>query len=90
MKVFGCEDNLLPLSLTVELYFGGMAIEIMTMLVVPVLYCAVQERKLAWGIADPRFAEHPESAGATAAASPIEPDAPTEEHGDGAEDGRRP
>jgi Cu(I)/Ag(I) efflux system membrane protein CusA/SilA len=38
--------------------FGGMIIEIMTMLIVPVLYCAVQEWKLRLGIEDPRFAEH--------------------------------
>jgi Cu(I)/Ag(I) efflux system membrane protein CusA/SilA len=37
---------------------GGMLIEIMTMLVVPVLYCAVQEWKLLFGIRDPRFAEN--------------------------------
>ncbi len=28
------------------------------MLVVPVLYCSVQEWKLGLGIEDPRFAEH--------------------------------
>jgi Cu(I)/Ag(I) efflux system membrane protein CusA/SilA len=38
--------------------FGGMIIEIMTMLVVPVLYCWVQEWKLFLHIEDPRFAEH--------------------------------
>ncbi|HUS38823.1 MAG TPA: efflux RND transporter permease subunit, partial [Pirellulales bacterium] len=38
--------------------FGGMMIEIMTMLVVPVLYCSVQEWKLSLGIKDPRFAKH--------------------------------
>lgn len=37
---------------------GGMAIEIMTMLVVPVLYCSVMEWKLRLGISDSRFAEH--------------------------------
>jgi Cu(I)/Ag(I) efflux system membrane protein CusA/SilA len=37
--------------------FGGMAIEIMTMLVVPVLYCLAMEWKLRLGIDDPRFAE---------------------------------
>jgi hypothetical protein len=36
--------------------FGGMLIAIMTMLVVPVLYCSVQEWKLRLGIEDPRFA----------------------------------
>ena len=37
--------------------FGGMLIEVMTMLVVPVLYCSVMEWKLKLGIEDPRFAE---------------------------------
>ena len=37
---------------------GGMVIAIMTMLVVPVLYCTVQEWKLRLGIRDPRFAQH--------------------------------
>ncbi|RMG40760.1 MAG: efflux RND transporter permease subunit, partial [Planctomycetota bacterium] len=55
-------DVMVPMAIP---SFGGMAIEIMTMLVVPVLYCAVQERKLAWGIADPRFAEHSGGEGAT-------------------------
>ncbi|MFO7903997.1 MAG: efflux RND transporter permease subunit [Pirellulaceae bacterium] len=39
---------------------GGMLIEIMTMLVVPVLYCSVQEWKLRLGIQDRRFARHDE------------------------------
>lgn len=37
---------------------GGMAIEIITMLVVPVLYCSVMEWKLKLGMDDPRFAKH--------------------------------
>ena len=37
--------------------FGGMTIEIMTMIVVPVLYCSVMEWNLKFGIDDPRFAE---------------------------------
>ena len=37
---------------------GGATIAILNTLVVPVLYCAVQERKLKWNIAEPRFAEH--------------------------------
>ena len=44
---------------------GGMVIEIMTMLVVPVLYCSVQEWKLTLGIEDPRFAQHVAETGAT-------------------------
>ena len=35
-----------------------MTIVIMTMFIVPTLYCAVQEWKLRWGIEDPRFAAH--------------------------------
>ena len=38
--------------------FGRMLIEIMTMLVVPVLYCSLQEWKIRFGIEDPRFAAH--------------------------------
>jgi Cu(I)/Ag(I) efflux system membrane protein CusA/SilA len=38
--------------------FGGMMIAIMTMFVVPVLYCWVQEWKLRHGIEDARFAAH--------------------------------
>jgi len=38
--------------------FGGMVIEVMTMLVVPVLYCSVQEWKLRLGVEDPRIAAH--------------------------------
>jgi Cu(I)/Ag(I) efflux system membrane protein CusA/SilA len=38
--------------------FGGMLLEVLTMFVVPVLYCSVQEWKLRFGIRDPRFAEH--------------------------------
>jgi Cu(I)/Ag(I) efflux system membrane protein CusA/SilA len=37
--------------------FGGMTIEIITMLVVPVLYCMFMEWKLKFGIQDERFAE---------------------------------
>ena len=38
--------------------FGGMTIEIMTMLVVPVLYCSAMEWKLKLGIKDERFVEN--------------------------------
>jgi Cu(I)/Ag(I) efflux system membrane protein CusA/SilA len=48
-------DIMVPMAIP---SFGGMIIEIMTMLVVPVLYCSVQEWKLRFGIEDPRFAEH--------------------------------
>ena len=40
---------------------GGMAIVILTMFIVPTLYCAVEEWKLRLGIRDPRFAAHPEA-----------------------------
>jgi Cu(I)/Ag(I) efflux system membrane protein CusA/SilA len=48
-------DIMVPMAIP---SFGGMIIEIMTMLIVPVLYCSVQEWKLRLGIKDPRFAEH--------------------------------
>ncbi|TWU34871.1 efflux RND transporter permease subunit [Novipirellula artificiosorum] len=47
-------DIMVPMAIP---SFGGMTIEIMTMLVVPVLYCAAMEWKLRLGIDDPRFAE---------------------------------
>lgn len=48
-------DIMVPMAIP---SFGGMLIEIMTMLVVPVLYCSVQEWKLKFDIEDPRFKEH--------------------------------
>jgi Cu(I)/Ag(I) efflux system membrane protein CusA/SilA len=48
-------DIMIPMAIP---SFGGMTIEIMTMFIVPTLYCAVQEWKLRLGIKDPRFAEH--------------------------------
>jgi len=48
-------DIMVPMAIP---SFGGMVIEVMTMLVVPVLYCAFQEWKLRLGIEDPRFAQH--------------------------------
>ncbi|MFH1268720.1 MAG: efflux RND transporter permease subunit, partial [Planctomycetota bacterium] len=51
-------DIMVPMAIP---SFGGMVIEIMTMLVVPVLYCSVQEWKLTLGIKDPRFAQHAEA-----------------------------
>jgi len=53
-------DIMVPMAIP---SFGGMVIEIMTMLVVPVLYCSVQEWKLKLGIVDPRFAQHAASSG---------------------------
>ena len=47
-------DIMVPMAIP---SFGGMLIEVMTMLVVPVLYCSVMEWKLKLGIEDPRFAE---------------------------------
>ena len=47
-------DIMVPMAIP---SFGGMTIEIMTMLVVPVLYCWAMEWKLKLGIDDPRFAE---------------------------------
>jgi Cu(I)/Ag(I) efflux system membrane protein CusA/SilA len=47
-------DIMVPMAIP---SFGGMTIEIITMLVVPVLYCMFMEWKLRLGIADERFAE---------------------------------
>ena len=46
-------DIMVPMAIP---SFGGMVIAIITMLVVPVLYCSVMEWKLRLGIDDPRFA----------------------------------
>ncbi len=48
-------DIMVPMAIP---SFGGMTIEIMTMLVVPVLYCSAMEWKLRLGIKDERFAEN--------------------------------
>ncbi|WP_339888751.1 efflux RND transporter permease subunit [Rhodopirellula europaea] len=48
-------DIMVPMAIP---SFGGMTIEIMTMLVVPVLYCAAMEWKLKLGIKDEKFAEN--------------------------------
>jgi len=48
-------DIMVPMAIP---SFGGMVIEIMTMLIVPTLYCLVQEWKIKLGIDDPRFAAH--------------------------------
>ena len=46
-------DIMVPMAIP---SFGGMIIEVMTMLVVPVLYCMVKESKLRLGIEDQLFA----------------------------------
>jgi len=38
--------------------FGGMSVVLVTVFVVPVLYCAVMEWKIKHGIKDERFAAH--------------------------------
>ena len=48
-------DIMVPMAIP---SFGGMVIAVITMLVVPVLYCSVMEWKLRLGINDPRFAEN--------------------------------
>ena len=48
-------DIMVPMAIP---SFGGMTIVIMTMFIVPTLYCGVQEWKLKHNIDDPRFAEH--------------------------------
>jgi len=48
-------DIMVPMAIP---SFGGMTIEIMTMLVVPVLYCAIKEWKLNRHIDDALFAEN--------------------------------
>ncbi len=48
-------DIMVPMAIP---SFGGMTIVIMSMFLVPTLYCTVQEWKLRWGIEDPRFAAH--------------------------------
>lgn len=47
-------DIMVPMAIP---SFGGMLIEIMTMLIVPVLYCAVKEFKIRHGIHDRLFEE---------------------------------
>jgi len=48
-------DIMVPMAIP---SFGGMVIEVMTMLVVPVLYCMMMEWKLKLGVEDPRFEEN--------------------------------
>ncbi|GIW97126.1 MAG: cation transporter [Pirellulaceae bacterium] len=48
-------DIMVPMAIP---SFGGMTVEVLTMFVVPVLFCAIQEWKLRLGIKDERFAEH--------------------------------
>jgi len=45
-------DIMMPMAIP---SFGGMTIELITMLVVPVLYCLVMEIKLKLRIKDPRI-----------------------------------
>ena len=47
-------DIMVPMAIP---SFGGMLIEVLTMLVVPVLYCAVKEFKIRLGLRDELFAE---------------------------------
>ena len=47
-------DIMVPMAIP---SFGGMLIEVMTMLVVPVLYCAIKEFKIRTGIHDELFEE---------------------------------
>ncbi len=47
-------DIMVPMAIP---SFGGMTVVIITMLIVPVLYCSVQEWKLTLGIRDERFEE---------------------------------
>jgi len=42
-------DIMLPMAIP---SFGGMAFEVMTMLVVPVLFCAIKELELKRGVTD--------------------------------------
>ena len=68
-------DIMVPMAIP---SFGGMVIEIMTMLVVPVLYCSVQEWKLTLRIKDPRFAQHAASPRETESERAKEPNEGTE------------
>ena len=48
-------DIMVPMAIP---SFGGMTIEILTMFVVPVLYCMIKEAKLRLGVRDELFAKH--------------------------------
>jgi len=48
-------DIMVPMAIP---SFGGMTIAIMTMFVVPVLYCMAMEWKIRWNIEDPKFKKH--------------------------------
>ena len=48
-------DIMVPMAIP---SFGGMTIQIMTMLTVPVLYCSVQEWKIKHHIKDAKFTKH--------------------------------
>ena len=47
-------DIMVPMAIP---SFGGMLIEILTMLVVPVVYCGIKEMKLKAGVEDVLFKE---------------------------------
>ena len=47
-------DIMVPMAIP---SFGGMVIEVMTMLVVPMVYCAIKEFKIKAGIRDELFEE---------------------------------
>jgi Cu(I)/Ag(I) efflux system membrane protein CusA/SilA len=51
-------DVMVPMAIP---SFGGMLIAMMSMFIVPVLYCSVMEWKLKLGIEDPRFSENAET-----------------------------
>ena len=51
-------DIMVPMAIP---SFGGMTIVILSMFIVPTLYCSVQEWKLKLGIQDAKFAEHSSS-----------------------------
>jgi Cu(I)/Ag(I) efflux system membrane protein CusA/SilA len=55
-------DIMVPMAIP---SFGGMTVAILTMFIVPTLYCLVQEWKLKLGIEDPRFAAHSTRSSAT-------------------------
>ena len=41
--------------------FGGMLVELITLFVVPVVYCGFMEFKMNAGLGDDRFSVHPDS-----------------------------
>ncbi|MDP3920746.1 MAG: efflux RND transporter permease subunit [Candidatus Omnitrophota bacterium] len=53
-------DVMVPMAIP---SFGGMTLVLITVFIVPVLYCAVMEWKLKHGVHDERFAAHDDGAG---------------------------